>query len=249
MNAIAPSDMPAWVQAIGSVAAIAVAIVLAFWQQGQNRRAQRLESARARRDKVSGLGGLLEVLYGEIYEAQNAASNGHWHDFIIARYDPDRLRRAITALEQAPIHEVGNWRIVTAVAEAREAGTRALGFLGRLQTANRSNPVRLSDEDHGEIQRLFDAVNGAMAPVVRALVYDRYETGPISEWKEHLDLPESMIPKHLRPPSTAKANRQLGRQAVALGIKPPRTPTEYLVALWKWQTLRRLKAEKKGRPG
>lgn len=241
--------MPAWVQAIGSVVAIAVAIGLAFWQQGQNRRAQRLESARARHDKVSGVGGLLEGLYGELYEASNAASGGGWHSFIISKFDPGRLRRAIAAIEQAPIHEVGNWRIVTAVSDAREAGVRALALLERLQGANRGNPVRLSDEQHDEIERLFYVVNRAMGPVVRALAYDHYESGPISEWKEHLDLPESMIPKHLRPPSIAQATRQLGWEAVAGGIRPPRTPTEYLVALWKWQTLRRLKAEKKGRPG
>lgn len=241
--------MPAWVQAIGSVGAIAVAIGLAFWQQGQNRRTQRLESARARHDKVSGVGGLLEGLYGELYQASNAADGGGWHSFIISKFDPDRLRRTIAAIEQAPIHEVGNWRIVTAVSDAREAGVKALGLLEGLQGANRSNPAHLSDEDHDEIKRLFYVVNRAMAPVVRALAYDYYDSGPISEWKEHLDLPESMIPKHLRPPSIPQANRQLGRQAVALGIKPPRTPTEHLVALWKWQTLRRLKIEKKGRTG
>lgn len=248
MSTQAASDMPAWVQAIGSVVAIAVAIGLALWQQHENRKAQRLAAARARHDKVSGVGGLLEGLYGELYAAWNAASGGGWHSFIIAKFDPSRLRRAITALEQAPIYEVGNWPIVTSVSDAREAGVQALALLERLQDANRLNPVRLSDDEHDEIERLFHAVNRAMGPVVRALAYDHYESGPISEWKEHLDLPESMIPKHLRPPSIAKANRQLARQAVALGIKPPRTPTEYLVAVWKWQTLRRLKAEKKGRP-
>lgn len=241
--------MPAWVQAIGSVLAILAAVGIAAWQNHVSRRLQRRQAEIARHERVSGIGGLLEGLYSELWEAMNASSGGGWHDYIRDRFDPDRLQRAIDALERAPVHEVGNWRIVTAVTQAREAGVRAAGLLGRLQHEGRRGGEPIQDTDHDAIHAHFDTVNRAMAPVVRALAYDYYESGPISEWKEHLDFPESLIPKHLRPPSIPAMNRQLGRQAVALGIKSPRTPTEYLVALWKWQTLRRLRAEKKGRPG
>lgn len=237
--------MPAWVQAIGSVLAIFVAVGLAFWQQRQAHRLQRRQAERARHERVSAIGGLMEGLYGELWEAMNAVGGGGWREFIVHRFDHERLQRAITALERAPIHEVGNWRIVTSVTEAREAGIKASALLRRLQADNRDQAKPITDAQYEAVHAHFDTVNRAMAPIVRALAYDMYEGGPISEWKEHLNLPETMIPKHLRPPPIKRANRQLGRQAVALGIRAPRSLDEWAVAVWHWRTtLKRRRLEK-----
>lgn len=225
--------------------AIFVAVGLAAWQHGQAQRLQRRQAERARHEKVGAIGGLMEGLYFELWEAMNAVSGGGWREFITTRFDAARLQRAIDTLERAPVHEAGNWRIVTAIARARESGIRAAALLSRLQDQSCTNWSPISEADHDEICSHFDSVNRAMAPIVRALAYDMYEVGPIGEWKEHLDLPESMIPKHLRPPSIPKLNRQLGRQAVAMGIRGPRSPDEWVVALWHWQTtLKRRRAEK-----
>lgn len=239
------SNTPAWVQAIGSIVAILVAVGLAAWQHHQSQRLQHRMAERARHESVSSIGGLLEGLYVELWEAMNAASGGGWRDYITTRFDPDRLGRAIDALEKAPVHQIGNWRIVTAVTSAREAGFEAISLLRRLQQDGRKAWQPLSDADHDRVCAHFDAVNRAMAPVVRALAYDIYEVGPLGEWKEHLDMPEALIPKHLRPPSFAKANRRLRHQAVALGIRRPKTIGERAVAAWHWRTtLKRFHAER-----
>lgn len=56
MNAVAPSDMPAWVQAIGSVLAILAAVAIAAWQNHASQRLQRRQTELARRERVSGIG-------------------------------------------------------------------------------------------------------------------------------------------------------------------------------------------------
>lgn len=238
------SVLPAWVQAVGSVAAIIAAIALSWWQQRESSRLQGRQFERARYEKVSGIGGLLESLYGEMWEANNAAGGGGWYDYIITKFDRAKFQRAIDALEQAPLHELGNWRIVTTCVAAREASITACRLLERLQDENIRSPARQTDDALDEIDRLFNVINSAMAPIVRALAYDLYETGPISEWKEHLDLPEEMIPKHLRPPSFKKQTWALGLQAVRLGIKTPRSPGERLYAIWHWRTIRRKQRER-----
>lgn len=238
------SDLAAWVQAVGSVAAIIAAIALSWWQQRENSRLQRRQFERARYEKVSGIGGLLQGLYMELRDANNASGGAGWYEYIISRFDRSKFARAVDALERVPIHEVGNWRIVTACHSAKEAGQSALKLLERLQDKNIRNPSRQTEEECDEIDRLFNVINQAMAPIVRALAYDRYESGPISEWKEHLDLPEEMIPKHLRPPSMKQATKALGLQSVLLGIRQPRTVSEKCYALWHWRTIRKKRSER-----
>jgi hypothetical protein len=238
------SDLAAWVQAVGSVAAIIAAVLLSWWQQRENSRLQRRQFERARYEKVSGIGGLLQGVYTELWEANNAAGGAGWYDYIIRRFDRAKFFRAVDALERAPLHELGNWRIVTACNSAKEAGQSALKLLERLQDKNTRNPSRQTEEECDEIDRLFNVVNHAMAPIVRALAYDHYESGPISEWKEHLDLPEEMIPSHLRPPSIKKETQRLRLQAVRLGIKQPNTVIERFYAIWHWRNIRKKRLER-----
>jgi hypothetical protein len=233
----------AMTQGIGSVIAIIVAIALSWWQQRETRNQQHRQLVRARHERVSGTAGLIQGLYLELMEANSAVGTGAWFQYIIVRFDRLRFRRAIEAIERAPLHEVGNWRIVAACIEAREAGFLALEVLTGLQDANRRTPAELSDRDYEEIQRHFNIVNNAMAPIVRALAYDMFEAGPLSEWKEHLDLPEALIPKHMRPRSIAAGNRSLGLSAVRLGIRQPRSFSEGVWALWHWREIRRARQQ------
>ncbi|WP_332659915.1 hypothetical protein [Brevundimonas sp.] len=226
MISIAHSDLPAWVQAIGSIVAILAALGLAWWQQSENRRAQRRATSRARYERVSALGGVMQGLYTELWDANNAAGGSNWFNYILSEFDPARFRRRLDALERTPVHEVGNWRIVTTAAAAQEAGFNALELLEQLQVQNRKHPDRLSETDCERIYELFDAVNDAMAPIVRALAYDVYEGGPIGEWKEHLDYPRELIPKHLRPPTERSVERNWRYGVIKLGLRLPSTVPE-----------------------
>ncbi len=223
MISIADSDLPAWVQAIGSIVAIFAALGLAWWQQSENRRAHRRATSRARYERVSALGGVMQGLYTELWDANNAAGGPDWFNYILSEFDSARFRRRLDALERTPVHEVGNWRIVTTAASAQEAGFNALELLEQLQKQNRKHPNPLSEAECERIYELFDAVNDAMAPIVRALAYDVYEGGPIGEWKEHLDYPRALIPKHLRPPTDRALERNWRYGVIKLGLRLPST--------------------------
>lgn len=229
----------AWVQAIGSVTAIIAAITVSWFQQRHANRLHRRQIEQARRERVSGVGGLLEVIYVEVLAASSARHGDEWYSYIISRFDRDKFRRAINALDRAPLHELGNWRIVTACTAAKEAAILAADLLSRLQDQNRQSPSRLSDEDAEQIYRLFEAVNGSMAPIVRALAYDYFEVGPISEWKEFLDFPDELIPRHLRPRSLVSAKRDLAFDAVRRGIRRPKSFLEWCYAAWHWRSIRK----------
>ncbi|MDZ4109214.1 MAG: hypothetical protein U1E18_06385 [Brevundimonas sp.] len=229
----------AWVQAIGSIAAIIAAIGVSWLQQRNANRLHRRQFELARRERVSGIGGLLEVIYVELLAASSARHGDKWYSYIISQFDREKFRRAIDALDRAPLHELGNWRIVTACTSAKEAAILAADLLSHLQDQNRQNPSRLSDEDAEQIYKLFEAVNGSMAPIVRALAYDYFEVGPISEWKEFLDFPDDLIPRHLRPRSLASTKRALAFDAVRRGIRRPKGLLERCYAAWHWRSIRK----------
>ncbi len=166
----------------------------------------------SRYERVSGLGGLMQEVYTQLWAANNVLYGAAWHDYLINDADPANLRRAAETLERAPVHEAGNWRIVSAAIRVREAGFAAAGVLERTQGLLIRNPTASTGNAEDEIRQLFDVVNEAMAPIVRALAYDYFEGGPLSEWKEHLDFPDELIPKHRKRPSIRKANRLLAKQ-------------------------------------
>ena len=227
----------AWVQAIGSIAAIIAAIGVSWLQQRNANRLHRRQFELARRERVSGIGGLLEVIYVELLAASSARHGNGWYTYIISQFDRDKFRRAIAALDRAPLHELGNWRLVTACNSAKESAILAAELLSHLQDQNRLSPARLSDDDAERIYQLFDAVNGSMAPIVRALAYDYFEAGPISEWNEFLDFPDEMIPRHLRPKSSVSVMRAISLDAVRRGIRRPKTLLELCYATWHWRSI------------
>lgn len=206
------NTLAAWLQAIGSVLAIVAAIILSWWQHIEARRNANRQQEHARYERIDGLGGLMESVYSEIYKAHCAAFTSDWRQYISFGADIPRLKRAVEALERAPLHEAGNWRIVQAAIATREAGFKALDLLSQGREFALAYPSANTEDVELEIRRTFDIVNKAMAPVIRALAYDWFEVGPLSEWKEHLDLPEGLIPKHRRPPSLKRANALLRKQ-------------------------------------
>lgn len=224
------SELAAWVQAIGSVAAILAAIALAWWQQRENRAAQRRSAERQRSDKIDGFAALVEQIYAELFHANNAAAGGDWLPFIISQYRRERLERYSRNLDAAPAYEAGNWRIVSALISVQDAAHQAIELLNRLQDKNRKNPSHIEDSEAEEIYRLFYQVNDAMRPIVQALAFGLYVTGPLSEWKEHLhDTPRALIPKENRPPSEKQLERNWRYQTVKLGL---RNPTSIAERVW-----------------
>ena len=221
------SELAAWVQAIGSLVAIFAAIALAWWQQRENRLAQIRDAERQRSDKIDGFAALVEQIYAELFRAKSAAGGEDWLPFIISHYQRVRLARYSRSLDSAPICEAGNWRIVSALISVQDSAHQAIVLLNRLQDKNRENPSLLEDDEYDEIDRLFYRVNDAMRPIVQALAFGLYVTGPLSEWKEHLHAtPRDLIPKRNRPPSEKQLERNWRYHAVKSGLKTPGTIME-----------------------
>lgn len=226
-GALTSTEVAAWVQAVGSLVAIGAAIVLAWWQQRENRAAQERQAERQRRDKIDGFAALVEQIYRELFKAKCAANSGDWLPFIISRYNRDRLHRYSTSLDSAPIYEAGNWRIVSALISVQDAAHQAIDLLNRLQDQNVRSPSLIGDDDCAEIDRLFTQVDKAMRPIVEALAFGLYVTGPLSEWKEHLnETPRGLISKRNRPPTERQLERNWRYLMVKLGARKPTTVAE-----------------------
>lgn len=104
-------DLPAWVQAVGSIAAILAAIWIAQWEAGRARR-DRIETLREFRKAVAGLARRLADLVAA--HADSLIENPSWHahegvgynhflllDAALDRFDPSELVSAegVLALE------------------------------------------------------------------------------------------------------------------------------------------------------
>nr|WP_313429329.1 hypothetical protein [Brevundimonas diminuta] len=180
------SDYASWVQAIGSVAAILAAVALSVFQSRQALQARADDYLNQRQDRISGIAGLMQDVYWQLKMASNAASDPQpirFMNYIVSEHDPDRLDRAVSALSDAPIHEMAQWKCVLAVIQMREVGLEAARELRRLKETPQPEMVWASEQ----FIRYFDRANECMGPVVRALARGQFEAPDFGEWKAHLD--------------------------------------------------------------
>ncbi|WP_292061989.1 hypothetical protein [Brevundimonas sp. UBA7664] len=101
----AAADAPAWVQAIGSIAAILVAVGLAGWQHNRSDQLNRRSLRAARFERVAPLRALVDVAAELALAAQ---ANFGWLE---EKWEPDFWTRIETELEEVSVMSLGDYTI------------------------------------------------------------------------------------------------------------------------------------------
>ncbi|WP_025139025.1 hypothetical protein [Achromobacter sp. DH1f] len=115
------SDLAAWIQAIGSIGAIAAAYFLGE-RQARRAREQALEIFRLQRTRVEdGSRGVVSQLYGEILAISQAAHRFDYRTFseFWQTYLKGTCAAALDAFDHLPLHELGSNRRVQVGFEMR----------------------------------------------------------------------------------------------------------------------------------
>ena len=105
ISEFAAADAPAWVQAIGSIAAILVAVGLADWQHRRSDQLNRRSLRAARFERVAPLRALIDVAAELALAAQ---TNFGWLE---EKWEPDFWSRIETELEEVSVMSLGDYTI------------------------------------------------------------------------------------------------------------------------------------------
>ena len=146
------SDAAAWIQAVGSIAAIAAA----YWlgeRQARRAREQALELYHLQRMRIdAGARGIIGQLYGEVSSVQETTAEMDFETFSQAwnSYLRYSAQAAVDAFDNMPIHELGTAERVHTAFEMRAVLQHALGKIDAVVTRPLEVASSLSAEEQEE---------------------------------------------------------------------------------------------------